>query len=228
MLKRVLWVQAVLWAALVTSCAPAPVATSPTAPMVTATPTLAPTSTPAPSATPTITPSPTPARPPATRPPSRITAPAIGLDAPVLEIGYKTGYLDGVAVTEWELPSDAAGFHRGSAYPGNPGNTVLSGHNNIQGEVFRDLVNLEAGDEVNLYVGEVCYRYRVSTIEILPEKGMPTGVRIANARRIGPTADERLTLVTCWPYTGNSHRVIVVAMPVTLEGRNTPESTAPG
>jgi sortase (surface protein transpeptidase) len=30
-----------------------------------------------------------------------------------------------------------------------------------------------------------------------------------------PSGDERLTLVTCWPYEwpGNSHRVIVVARP---------------
>lgn len=26
--------------------------------------------------------------------------------------------------------------------------------------------------------------------------------------------DERLTFVTCWPYTNNTHRVIVVAEPV--------------
>jgi LPXTG-site transpeptidase (sortase) family protein len=39
-------------------------------------------------------------------------------------------------------------------------------------------------------------------------------VRQANARWIGPFNDERLTLVTCWPYTNNTHRVIVVAKPV--------------
>jgi len=38
-------------------------------------------------------------------------------------------------------------------------------------------------------------------------------VRRQNARWIAPTTDERLTLVTCWPYTGNSHRLIIVAKP---------------
>jgi len=166
---------------------------------------------PTPTLAPTVTP--TPARPRATAAPTRIVAPAIGLDAPVVEIGYKMTYLGDMPVAEWLEPPNAAGFHIGSAYPGNPGNTVLSGHNNIQGEVFRYLVDLKAGDEVILYVAETAYHYRVSTKEILPEKGQPAEVRIANAQRIGPTADERLTLVTCWPYTGNSHRVVVTAFP---------------
>jgi len=38
-------------------------------------------------------------------------------------------------------------------------------------------------------------------------------VRQENARWIAPTDDERLTLVTCWPYTNNTHRVVVVAKP---------------
>jgi sortase A len=44
---------------------------------------------------------------------------------------------------------------------------------------------------------------------------MPLSVRRKNAQWIMPTGDERLTLVTCWPYEwpGNSHRVIVVARP---------------
>jgi sortase A len=30
---------------------------------------------------------------------------------------------------------------------------------------------------------------------------------------IGPMPEERLTLVTCWPYKVDSHRLIVVAKP---------------
>lgn len=184
----------------------------------TATATPRPTMTPLPTAT-ALAPTPTPVDvwPPAARPPTWIKAPAIDLDAPVVEIGFKTTYIGDTPVTEWQLPANAAGFHRDTAYPGNPGNTVLSGHNNIQGEVFRYLVDLEPGDEVFLYVGDTVYRYVVSSKEVIPEKGMPAEVRIANAQRIAPGGEERLTLVTCWPYTGNSHRVIVVAMPAPLE-----------
>jgi len=191
---------------------PTPAASAVATPPPPATP--VPTFTPQPTPTLVPSPTPTPARPRATAAPTRIVAPAIGLDAPVVEIGYKMTYLGDIPVAEWQEPANAAGFHIGSAYPGNPGNTVLSGHNNIQGEVFRYLVDLKAGDEVILYVAETAYHYRVSTKEILPEKGQPTAVRIANAQRIGPTADERLTLVTCWPYTGNSHRVVVTAFPI--------------
>ena len=35
-----------------------------------------------------------------------------------------------------------------------------------------------------------------------------------NAAWIMPSEDERLTLVTCWPYTSNTHRLIIVARPV--------------
>jgi sortase (surface protein transpeptidase) len=61
----------------------------------------------------------------------------------------------------------------------------------------------------------VGYTYIVTEKYILQEAGMPAEVRRRNAQWIMPTADERLTLVTCWPYNwpGNTHRVIVVARP---------------
>ncbi|HOG46724.1 MAG TPA: sortase [Anaerolineae bacterium] len=161
----------------------------------------------------TATPRPTPARPPATRPPTRIVAPAIRLDAPVVEATWQTTYLAGQPVVEWQVPAHAAGFHQGSAYPGQPGNTVISGHNNIAGQVFVNLANLQIDDEVTLYVDTTPYGYIVYQREILPEKGLAAAARIANAGWIAPTADERLTLVSCWPYTSNTHRVIVVARP---------------
>jgi sortase A len=39
-------------------------------------------------------------------------------------------------------------------------------------------------------------------------------VRLANAEWIKATEDERITLITCWPYESNTHRVVVVAVPV--------------
>ena len=89
----------------------------------------------------------------------------------------------------------------------------MAGHHNINGEVFKDLVNVEVGDEVVIYVGETPYRYQVELKTIVKEKGEPSEVRQQNAQWIAPTTDERLTLVTCWPYTNNTHRVIVVAKP---------------
>jgi len=194
-----------------------PPSLTPTSASLPATPTaVPPTSTPEPVPSPTMgptSPAPSTRPPPATAPPDRIVAPAIGLDAPVVPVGWKTVEENGQEVTEWEVADYAAGWHKTSAYPGNVCNTVIAGHHNIRGEVFRYVVNLEPGDDVDLYVGQTVYRYVVTEKYILKEKGMPPEVRQENARWIAPTDDERLTLVTCWPYTNNTHRVVVVAKP---------------
>lgn len=142
--------------------------------------------------------------------------PAIGLDAKVVEVSWKTVQGKRGPMTVWETADYAAGFHKGSAYPGHGGNIVISGHHNVKGEVFRRLVDLEPGDEVLLYVGDVEYRYTVEKKMILREEGVSEEKRRENAKWIGPFPEERLTLVTCWPYTGISHRVIVVAKPSTF------------
>jgi sortase A len=137
----------------------------------------------------------------------------LGLDAPVEAVGMVSSDA-APGVFEWDVPGyRAAGWLNTSAPLGEPGNTVLDGHHNIQGEVFRDLWTLEAGDEVILSAGEQTRRYRVSEVLILPEKGQPIEVRLHNAGYIQPTADERLTLITCWPYNNNTHRTVVIALP---------------
>ncbi|TEU22185.1 MAG: sortase [Anaerolineales bacterium] len=188
---------------------PLPRASTPAPTSLPAAPTDVPTaSVPAPTS-----PAPSTRPPPATAPPDRIVASTIGLDAPVVPVGWKTMEENGQTVTEWEVADYAGGWHKTSAYPGNVGNTVISGHHNIRGEVFRYVVNLEPGHIIDLYVGQTVYRYMVTEKYILREKGMPPEVRQENARWIAPTEDERLTLVTCWPYTNNTHRVVVVAKP---------------
>jgi sortase A len=185
---------------------PAPTPTSTPSPTVPPAPTSTPTSTSSPTATPTPWPV-------ADRSPDRIVAPAVGLDAPVIEIGWHLAERNGQTVSEWDVADRAAGFHKGSAYPGHVGNTVLSGHHNIRGEVFRYLIELQPGDLVSLHVGEQEYRYAVQQILLIPERDVSPEQRRENARWIGYFPDERLTLVTCWPYTSNTHRVIVIAYP---------------
>jgi len=149
------------------------------------------------------------------QPPTRILAPSIGLDVKVVEMGWRAVRSpNGLVSSEWLVPAQAAGWHKNSAYPGYPGNTVLSGHNNIDGEVFRYISELQSGDEIILFAGDTSYRYQVEQRLILREQGVPLTTRLKNARWIAPTNDIRLTLVSCWPYTGNTHRVIVVAKPV--------------
>ena len=90
---------------------------------------------------------------------------------------------------------------------------VVNGHHNIKGEVFRYLIDLEPGAHIELHAGDAVYYYTVTQKEILKERGEPPEVRYQNAQWIAPTADDRLTLVTCWPYTSNTHRLIIVAQP---------------
>lgn len=172
-------------------------------------PTLEPTVTPAPLPTATV-----PAATFVPEAPSRLVIPAIDLDAPVESVGWLVTTQSGQQVSMWDVPNKfAAGWLRTSAKLGEPGNTVLDGHHNIYGEVFRELVNLEEGDEIQVWTGNRSRDYVVSLLKILPERGQPISVRLENAKWIQPTEDERLTLVTCWPYTNNTHRLVVVALP---------------
>ncbi len=155
------------------------------------------------------------AQPAEDRTPTRLVIPAIGLDAPVDPVGWHVETDNGRPANVWDAPDYfAAGWLKTSAPLGMPGNTVLDGHNNISGEVFRTLTNIQVGDTITLYAANQERLYRVDQKLILKEIGQPLEVRQANAQYISPTPDERLTLVTCWPPTGNSHRLIIVAQPV--------------
>ncbi len=189
---------------------PPTVTPSPTImPSPTSTGTLPPSATPAP---PTVTPVPTPTPVPA--PPSRIVIPSIDVDGPVVPVSWAVVDVNGQEQTAWDVPNQyAAGWHDTSAPLGVPGNTVLNGHNTNNGEIFRDLYTLEAGDTIIVYAGDTSYTYGVSEILILPEAGLPLEVRLENARYILPTDDERLSLVTCHPYGSLRYRLIVIAHP---------------
>jgi len=122
---------------------------------------------------------------------TRIVISAIEVDAPVVEG-------DG-----WEELKLGVGHHIGSANPGERGNVVLSGHNDVFGEVFRHLTALTTNDEVQVYdsAGHK-YRYRVTTQRIVP----PTEVSV-----MGSAPAPILTLITCYPYLVDSQRLIVIA-----------------
>jgi sortase A len=145
---------------------------------------------------------------------TRLVAESIGLDTPVVGVGWTESVINGTIYNIWQVASYAAGWHNNSALPGQGDNIVLSGHHNILGEVFRYTVDLEIGDTITLYLNDQPYAYAVTDKFIVKDKDEPEEVRVANARWIGPFDDERVTLVTCWPYTNNTHRVIVIAKPV--------------
>ncbi len=187
-----------------------PTMTASFTPTATATPTPTATTTPTPTVAPTPTATP---RPRAYSPPTRIRIPKIGVDADVVEVGYEIKVENGARVMVWKVADWAAGFHRGSAYPGQPSNIVIAAHNNIRGRIFRHLVDLLPGDDIYLYVGEQEFHYVATQRLLILERGMPEEIRQENAQWIQPTDEERLTLVSCWPFIKPDHRVVVIALP---------------
>jgi sortase A len=167
--------------------------------------------------TPTVTATPEPAAPapPAGgSTPTRLVVSSVGIDSNVVPVGWQVVEQSGQQFSVWQVADYAVGWHETTAPLGLPGNTVMAGHHNVNGEVFRDLVNVEVGDKIVVYSGDQAYNYQVELKTIVKEKGEPIEARQRNAQWIAPTNDVRLTLVTCWPYTNNTHRVIVVAKPL--------------
>lgn len=147
--------------------------------------------------------------------PSRLVIPAIKVDTPVVELGWKTSKTaSGSIFSEWDVAEYAAGWHKNSSVPGETGNIVMSGHNNILGSVFRELDQLKRGDTLEVFAGGTEYTYSVDEVMILPEKHASDQQRKANAKYIQETTDDRLTLVSCWPRDDNTHRIVVIAKPV--------------
>jgi sortase A len=165
-------------------------------------------------------PAPRPAQPspPAEGEPNRLVIPAIGLDTPIVDVGWEVIERGDRRYTEWQTADNAAGRHINSARPGEQGNVVLSGHHNTKGEIFRPISEqaLAVGDAVYLYDTQGRrHTYQVTEVtEPLLEVGASEAQRLANARYIQPTSDARVTLVTCWPYWTNTHRIVVVAQAI--------------
>ncbi len=120
----------------------------------------------------------------------RIQIPAINVDAPIVQG-------DG-----WEQLKKGVAQHIGTANPGERGNMVLSGHNDVYGEVFRYLDRLKAGDEITIYTFSRTYTYLVEDW-ILVE---PSQVEV-----MAQTSDETLTLISCYPYLIDTQRIVVKA-----------------
>ena len=62
----------------------------------------------------------------------------------------------------WEQLKKGVGQYVGSPNPGEPGTIVLSAHNDIFGELFRDLDRLKTGDEIRLTTATREFVYRVT------------------------------------------------------------------
>jgi sortase (surface protein transpeptidase) len=121
--------------------------------------------------------------------PVSLTIASVGIAAPVLELGVS-------AEGEMEAPPtpDVVGWYRMSARPGQPGNSVLSGHVDWARNtaVFWGLRKLHKGDPIVVGGADGAnHTYIVEWNESFPWQTAPVN------RIVGPSADSLLTLITC-------------------------------
>lgn len=122
--------------------------------------------------------------------PRRLQIPAIAVDSFIYQ-DYGEEWLKLGVVQVGELVAAGA-----------PGNLVLAGHNDVYGEVFRDLDELEAGHDIFVHADSTTYKYRVRERLIVN----PDDVWVTL-----PTSTPTLTLVSCYPYLVGTHRIVVFA-----------------
>jgi sortase A len=122
--------------------------------------------------------------------PTRIVIPSIGVDSAV------------VRGDSWEDLKKGAGHHIGSVNPGERGNMIISAHNDVFGETFRRLEDLELEDKVTVYTRSQTYEYKIKAKRVVE----PSDVSV-----MGPASRPVLTLITCYPYLIDTHRLIVIA-----------------
>ena len=121
----------------------------------------------------------------------RIQIPTISVDAPVVQG-------DG-----WEQLKKGVAQHNGTPDPGENGNIVLSAHNDIFGEIFRNLDQVKPGDIVILYTNQRQFTYVVTGTQLVE----PTYVEV-----MAPTPNAVVTLISCYPYLIDNQRIVVSAV----------------
>ena len=135
--------------------------------------------------------------PPITRPPKtpetalRVSVPRLNLDESIVQ------------GSDWEALKQGVGQVLNGARPGDEtGNVVLAAHNDVYGELFRHLDQMQVGDQFTIQTEQNIYVYEVR--EIIQVE--PTDVWVMQNTGV-PTA----TLISCYPYRVNTHRLIVFA-----------------
>ncbi|MYT70156.1 class E sortase [Streptomyces sp. cg28] len=99
--------------------------------------------------------------------------------------------------------------YSGTAQLGQKGNFAVAGHRRTYGDPFKDFPKLRPGDDVVLTDGTTWFTYVIDTE---PYKTLPSDVAVIDPvpPKSGYTEPGRyLTLTTCEPEWGHSHRLIV-------------------
>jgi sortase A len=122
---------------------------------------------------------------------------AIQLQIPIINVDAPVVQGDG-----WEQLKKGVAQHIGSANPGQSGNMIMSAHNDVFGEIFRNLDQLKRGDQILVYTPQHAYTYIIANIQIVE----PTDVEV-----MATTPDPTVTLISCYPYLVDNQRIVVQA-----------------
>ncbi|MET7861270.1 class E sortase [Streptomyces sp. NPDC005318] len=113
--------------------------------------------------------------------------------------------------TEVKTLHRGLGHYRGTGPLGATGNFAVAGHRRTYGDPFKDFPKLRRGDPVILTDGTTWFTYR---IDKKPYRTVPSDIGVIDPvpRKSGFDGPGRyLTLTTCDPEWGSSHRLIVWA-----------------
>lgn len=104
---------------------------------------------------------------------------------------------------DWEALKLGIGLVENGAVPSQPNaNVVLAAHNDIYGELFRYLDQLEPGDKFQIQTKDNLYTYTITGWDIYE----PTDVHVMN-----PRDKAGATLISCYPYQVSNKRIVVFA-----------------
>jgi len=105
--------------------------------------------------------------------------------------------------SDWEALKQGVGQVLNGYDPADDaGNVALTAHNDIYGELFKDIDQLDPGDQFQVQTREEVFLYEVTGSDVV----RPTDVHVLNS--VGkPTA----VLISCYPYRVNTQRMVVYA-----------------
>ncbi len=130
--------------------------------------------------------------PPTSETALRIIIPKIGVDHTIVQ------------GTDWDALRLGVGQVQNGVNPtDDEGNLVLAAHNDIYGEIFRFLDQLEAGDEFQILTATQTLSYVIEETQIVE----PDDVHVMDNRPGLASA----TLISCYPYHVDTQRYIVFA-----------------
>lgn len=121
--------------------------------------------------------------------------------------------LDAIVVELWGL-DDLVNLKRGpghlpeTAYPGQAGNCVISGHRTTYGAPFRHLELVQPGDEIILLTAEYRYVYKAYEQRIVSPDDLTV---------LEQGEDSKVTLTACHPWYSAAQRIVVIGRLVETE-----------